>query len=244
MDVQTALLEYGLNDKEIKIYLGLLEHGSKSAHEISKITGILRQTTYDTLSSLEKKGIVSEVEKNTKAYYNAEKPESFLIQLKEKEKLIKDVMAELNSLNGKTQFETKTKQFNGIKGIKLLYNDFLKSKTTIKTIQPDIPEKFLKEYFIENYLSKRVENKIPTQILKEKIVTEFQKSINTDRKKFREVRLSKELNGAETHIVIYDNKVVFLDYRNEPVAVLIENKSFKDSQETLFDALWKNARIF
>jgi len=244
MDAQTALLEYGLDEKEIKIYLSLLEYGSKSAHEISKTTGILRQTTYDILSRLEKKGLISEVEKNTKTYYSAEKPESFLYQLKEKEKLMRDVMNELNSLTNKTLFETKTKQFNGIKGIKLLYEDFLKSKTPIKTIHPEIPEKLLKEYFIDNFSAKRSEKRIPILVLKEKITTEFQKRMNTDKKKLREVRLSKELKNVETHVVLYDNKVVFLDYRNEPVGILIENKAFKETQESMFDSFWKNAKVF
>lgn len=244
MDIQTALNEYGLDEKETKVYLYLLEHGTSSAHDISKFTSVLRQTAYDTLSKLAKKGLISETVINKKTNYAASEPEALLYTLKEKEKLISGFMKDMKDLQNKNSMETITRQFTGIKGIKTLYEDFLKAKTPIKTIQPDIPEKLLKEYFVENFSIKRIEKNIPMLILKEKISTEFQKSINTNKKKLREVRLSNELKDVETHIVIYDNKVVFLDYRNTPIATLIENEHFKSTQEILFNNIWNKSRIF
>lgn len=244
MDIQTALGEYGLDEKEVKIYLILLKHGRISAHDISRHTGILRQTTYDSLSKLQQRGLVSQIIENKKTYFFVENPEVLVKSLKQKEKNIQDILPELNSLMSISNKDTTAKQYRGLSGIKLIYEDFLESKTPIKTIQPEIPEKILKEYFVENFSVKRVEKKIPILILKEEIETEFQKGINTDKKKFREVKLFKELGKINTHIVIYDNKIAFLNYDLEPVGVIIEDKFMKESQESLFNIIWKLAKTF
>jgi sugar-specific transcriptional regulator TrmB len=244
MDIETALLEYGLDEKEIKAYLALLKYGKSSAHEISRFTGILRQTAYDTLNKLQQKGLITQVIENKKTYYLCESPESLIKLLKQKEKNILDIIPDLNLIKQNLNKETSVKHYKGVQGIRLLYEDFLESKTPIKTIQLDIPEKYLKEYFVENFFIKRVERKIPTLILKEKIESEFQKNIKTDKKKLREVRLSNDLKEVKAHIVIYDNKVVFLDYGPEPTGILIENEYIKKSEEVLFDSIWNKAKVY
>lgn len=244
MDVQTALLEYGFDEKEIKVYLSILKHGKVTAHEISKYTGILRQTCYDTINKLQERGLASQVIENKKTYFFVENPESLIKGLKQKEKNIQDILPELTSLANISNSNTLARQYRGLSGIKLIYEDFLEAKTLIKTIQPEIPEKILKEYFVENFSVKRIDKKIPIFILKEEIETEFQESINTDKKKFREVRLSRELNKIKTHIVIYDNKIAFLNYDSEPSGVIIEDESMKQSQENFFDIIWKKAKEY
>ncbi len=244
MDIKTTLLEYGLDDKEISVYLFLLQNGTNSANGISSGTGILRQTVYDIVSKLENKGFISEIIKNDKKYFIAQDPESFIVILKDKEVIIKNILTELKNLRNISLDKTSTRQFNGIKGIKLIYEDFLKSKTGIKTIQQDIPEKLLKEYFIENFSIKRAEKKIPIKILKSSIQTDFQKSINTDKKKFREVKLIKNLYGVDSHIVLYNGKIAFLDYRDEPSGVVIENEVFFKSLDIIFNVLWNTGKKY
>jgi sugar-specific transcriptional regulator TrmB len=244
MDIQTALAEYGLDEKEIKIYLALLKHGKISAYDLSRHTGILRQTTYDSLNKLQQKGLVSQIIENKKTYFFIENPNSLIKSLKQKEKAIQDILPELNSLMNISTKSTVARQYKGINGIKLIYEDFLESKTIIKTIHPDMPEKVLKEYFIANFSIKRIEKKIPILVLKQKIESEFQKNIKSEKSKFREIRLSKELININTHITLYDNKIAFINYDSEPTGIIIEDKFIKESQENLFDILWKDSKVF
>ncbi len=53
------LEEFGLNDKEAKVYIATLELGQSSAADIAKKSGVHRATTYFTLESLMKMGLVS-----------------------------------------------------------------------------------------------------------------------------------------------------------------------------------------
>jgi len=49
----------GLNEYESRVYLGLLNHGTATASDISEVASIPRPRTYDVLVKLEKKGFVS-----------------------------------------------------------------------------------------------------------------------------------------------------------------------------------------
>ena len=54
---EEVLLELGFNRNEAKVYLALLELGSGTAGDISKISEVHRTNVYDTLKSLLKKDI-------------------------------------------------------------------------------------------------------------------------------------------------------------------------------------------
>ena len=53
------LEEIGLNEKEAKVYIAVLELGEGSASEIAKKSEVNRATTYFTLENLMKIGLVS-----------------------------------------------------------------------------------------------------------------------------------------------------------------------------------------
>ncbi len=67
---QTLMLlnKIGLNDSEAKVYLTLLQNGSISGYEASKLSGISRSKVYLILESLIKKGYImyTQLEKNNK----------------------------------------------------------------------------------------------------------------------------------------------------------------------------------
>src|SRR3989344_989986 len=59
MDNEIALKEYGLNDKEIKVYMALLPLGNINLQEIAKRVDMPRTTIYNTLNYLSNKGLIS-----------------------------------------------------------------------------------------------------------------------------------------------------------------------------------------
>lgn len=237
MDIKTALLDFGLKEKEADVYLALLQIGPSSAQEITKKTGIIRQTVYDILDKLQATGLVSLTSQNTISIFTAKEPKSLVKILDQKKRAVSSVLHQLESLQ-EADNTIVTTQFRGLKGLKLLYDDFLDAKNEILTIQPEIPEQILKEYFISNFLQKRIEYKIPIRILKRDIVTDFQKKIVSNKKEFREVRLLTKLQDIQDHVVIYDNNLIFIDYQNL-VGVKITHGMFIHSQKQIFELLWE-----
>jgi len=66
----------GLSEKEAQIYTFLVESGGAFPTDIAKHTGLNRTTTYKILDTLSVRGLVTELEKRKKYFYQAESPKS------------------------------------------------------------------------------------------------------------------------------------------------------------------------
>src|ERR1035437_2544603 len=75
LDLQKSLEFIGFSEKEVLVYLALLELGKGTVTQISKKAGISRPTGYHVLSSLESKELVKVSGKEPKQEYVAESPD-------------------------------------------------------------------------------------------------------------------------------------------------------------------------
>ncbi|MDQ5968891.1 MAG: HTH-type transcriptional regulator, sugar sensing transcriptional regulator [Patescibacteria group bacterium] len=80
----------GLTDKESQIYTTLAELGGAFPSRISEITKINRSTVYKILLDLQIKGLINEIEKKNKQYYQIEKPQSLIRYAKDQIKIAND----------------------------------------------------------------------------------------------------------------------------------------------------------
>lgn len=69
------LMEFGLDDKEAKIYLAILELGGESVLQIAKKAKLNRVSTYEALKSLSKMGLISSFTKGKRVHYGAADPD-------------------------------------------------------------------------------------------------------------------------------------------------------------------------
>src|SRR5258708_27934173 len=72
MQIEVILKNFGLSEKEISVYLALVELGPSSVREISAKSKVNRGTTYDILRALIKLGIASYYNKESKQYRSEE----------------------------------------------------------------------------------------------------------------------------------------------------------------------------
>ena len=241
MDKKTALIEWGLNEKEASTYLFLIENGLSSVQEISKKTGILRQTVYEIVNKLEHYGLISEISQNKKTFFQAAKPQKLVSLLDEKKSIINSVLPSLEELEERAKSDSNVRVFKGVKGIKTINQEVLECKK-IKTLLPDIGEEFMKEFYIENFSIKRIEKKIPIKVLRGEVKTIYQKTIKTDKEIFREVKFNKELTPIKAQYIIYGNSLAIISFHGEPFGVVIKDPLIHNSIEIMFDVLWKQAK--
>ena len=78
MEIQVILKNFGLSEKEIAVYLALIELGPSSVRDLAAKSKVNRGTTYDILKSLINLGIVSYYNKESKQYFISEPPEKLL----------------------------------------------------------------------------------------------------------------------------------------------------------------------
>ncbi len=69
------LKKSGFSEKEIEIYLALIQHGTSVASDIAEQAEMNRSTTYVILDSLLKRGLVTETERRGVKLFSPNKPE-------------------------------------------------------------------------------------------------------------------------------------------------------------------------
>jgi sugar-specific transcriptional regulator TrmB len=103
--VSEILQQLGFNEKEIKIYLTVLEHGKMAPAQVARLTSINRTTVYAIAKELVAKGVITEDLAGTKSSLIALPPEDLKTlahkeerELENKKILINQAIQELQSI--------------------------------------------------------------------------------------------------------------------------------------------------
>ncbi len=227
---ESFLQELGLSEKEAKVYLALLQFDRSTINELAKKTGVNRTTVYPVLETLEKKGLVSEVNEEKKTYYHAEAPERLetyverqRVLLDEQAGRLKDMIPQIKSIQREVGERPVVKFFEGREGAISAYHEFY-----------DNLEKNNKEgYFIYNRnlvddLYTTNEKDLFLQIRKKKLVypnTVYTKvgediEFKTDGKR---VRLDDKTYPILADITVIDDKILISTLKGKTTSILIKS---------------------
>ena len=244
MDI-SILKKIGLDDKEIRVYLKLLEYGAISVRGLAEISELNRGTTYDILKRLQEMGLISYYYQEKKQKFVAEEPEKLLEILKNKEREIKEteirilsLIPELKSIQGKEGARPTSKFYENKSGIRTILDDLLFSMSEL--------DKKNREYYIysSTEASSDINKAYPT-FTKERIKKEIAvKCISLAKgggvHGLDERRWMDTDEDSATFILIYANKCAFIsrDSQGLPVGVIIENKMIYETQRMIFLKLW------
>ena len=250
MQIQVVLKNFGLSEKEIYVYLTLIEIGSSSVRTISNKAKVNRGTTYDILKSLINMGIVSYYKKESKQYFIAERPETLLAVLEKKQENLLEVKNDIekNLPLFKTLFEKQggkpsVKLYEGLIGIRHILEDVLKSMDNVKektyyvyssaTVRKNV------HLAMKDFSKKRVRRKIKVKTIS---LGEGGGLVGFDERKWMQLPEGK---GKEvirpTYELIYNGKVahISLDNADNPVGIVIENQEIYQTQKLIFEYNWK-----
>lgn len=241
MDKYEALEEFGLENREAKVYVKLLELGEAGASELSKKVNILRPTVYDILDNMIKKGVVSYSISAGRKVFSAVDP-LILEQIVEgKKKLISQFLPELREIAKSSTVKPFVETYIGSKGVKTIYDDMLKEgKEVYHLFNYREYSKTFKLFFIQNFIKRRVEKGIRFKGIVSHI--EDPEVAKSNAEQLRELRTLDSLSDFEATLFIYGDKCGFMTYTETPMGVLIENKIIASSLRVLFECLWKQAR--
>jgi sugar-specific transcriptional regulator TrmB len=236
------LKEFGLSDNEITIYLTLLKTGTSTANRISQITGLKRSTTYDNLSLLITKGIVSGVTKEKVHYFESANPKKIVHLLEEKKEKIQKIIPELLKLKECIGKKTGVTYFEGKKGVLTVLNDILDEKKDLFFYGSRKMALIAFKHYPENFIQKRADKKIK---LKAILAREDRGDVAyKDKKVFSlsELRFLDDLDKVLTNVFIYSDRVAFMSSSENPVGVIIINQEILAQQKLVFNILWKLAK--
>lgn len=240
MDLEFPLKSYGLNDKEIKVYLELLPLGTASLQEIAKRVEFPRSTVYHTLNYLINKGVVGKIIKRGITYYSATDPNKLKDQLIEKEKLIASIIPHLNSLKSLSKTPSNVEIYEGFKGVHTILADLVRVKQQVyyfggykKSLE------VLKH--LPNYVRiNRMERGIPAKIVYD--YTDEPILHTKEYQKVSELRFHDGLKDFPAMIFIYGNKVSMFTFKSDLVGIIITNKDFAEAMKLIFYIYWDQAK--
>ncbi len=232
---EEALKGIGLSEKEIKVYLALLVLGQSSVNAIAKKSNINRVTCYDLLKVLSEKGFVSYVIRSGVKYFEAVNPSKFIDDLKEKQEKIQTILPELQQIKGSIIEKLNMETYEGINGLKSIFNDILKENKQTDFIGAPRMLKSLEFYFPHFIKQKRKQN------IFSRVITEDCKEMFDYKKKSpkKYIKMKFIKNNINITKIIYGNKVAFLTFNKEnSIGILIQDKELAEQERQLFNMLY------
>lgn len=235
--MEKLLQEMGLGKNESKTYLTLLKFGKMRLKDITKVTTLHRQNVLDSLSKLEKKGLVGITMEGRRKVYSAVDPSRLKVILEEKEKKFDALLPTLLSF-GVTHEKPKIDIFVGQEGLKTILNDEISTGETINVMQSSKTV----ELMVDSYLSISRERRWRAGMTMRIIYSKRDVSFATKTKKYpkTEVKCLNEDFGSTT-IDVYGNRTVLV-FGAEPTILRIIDKEVANRFLTLFNMNWKKAK--
>jgi sugar-specific transcriptional regulator TrmB len=243
--IKNLLRRIGFSEKETKVYLATLELGKGTVSEVARRAGVGRTYGYIVLDTLVGKGLVNISGKNPKQEYVAESPRKLYEYLEKELKSQKEMLSEVKemlpelALIHNAEDRPKVKFYEGIEGIKEVYEDTLNSKgdivgfVTYEELHKAMPNYFPKYY--KRRASKGIRGRgIVTDTPEAKIRERLNKSEN------RTTALVPKEFYFYPEINIYDDKVMIASWR-EKLGITIESGEIADAMKKIFKLAWIGA---
>jgi len=237
MELIDLLKKLGLEEKEAKVYLALLQLGEATATIISEKTNLDRTLIYQLTNKLIEKGLLSYIVKNNVRYFSAANPRKILDNLKEEQKEVEKAMPEMLELANTKEETTKVELFRGKEGLKTILNDIIRTKRDYFVFGEEGRFQEVLPIDIHQFLNQIVKNKISEKVL---VREDWRgKAIKSKNSEFR--YLPKKMLSPST-TVIYGNKIAITVWTPPFHVILIKNKEVAESYRVYFEALWKIAK--
>ena len=233
---------FNLDEKEAKVYVAALSLGKSKVSEIAKKALLNRITTYEILKRLARRGLATSVTYKRITYFKVIDPDQFLVKLERQAELAREALPQLLLFKNAGKGKPKVEYFDGIEGIRSIYEDTLncKEKTIYNVANVENLVESVGNDFLDIYIKKRIKKEIRVKVLipDNKTAHEY-----IENEKFqnplREFKFFDEKKfPVPNEIMIYDNKVIMLSFTSK-IGVVIEDHDIAKSLRSLWKLLWE-----
>ena len=251
--ITMLLEEYGLDKKEIKVYICLVEKGELNAYTLAKITGIHRSTVYAILERLLLKGFISKIDKDNKTFYSALDINQTITKIKEKEALLLALTNEIEKISEEgiskvrvLESRESQKQFDynlfnqitqgGIKEVCIMGG----GPSGFLDPEQRSSEDFSSRLFLESLL-KELKRKKTNKDVRIKVIWDEKFKESKLLKLFSELgenKFLKDLPTLTTTVIFGEYLAYLFTMNNTPQVIEIQNKLIAKENRAYFYYLW------
>ena len=237
---EDVLRDLGFSEREIKVYLALLELGSTTVGPIAAKTRLQHSKVYQTLEKLIDRGLINFVLKSKTKYFQAEEPKQILSIIKEKERNFKEILPKLEQRQEQAQSPQTAKVYEGYKAIKSMFESILdeldsKSYYYVFAFRDEYVESPLASIFLRNIHKQLSEKKVDDRLIVYKSVKkEFLKNysgISKIKYKFTSLKIPFGL-------MIVNDKVINWVWGKRPTAIETISRQIAEQYKEFFLEIW------
>lgn len=245
MNTVEVLKTFGLEPRETRIYLALLESGPASIRDIADRASINRGTTHELLKRMQQKGIVSYFPKGKRRHFSAEPPSRLKDLAAQHQEQVSEAMEQLEDkvipqlVHLRPSYgNADVHYYEGDDGIELVLKDILSTVSEQPERQYCVySAKAIRKHLYRpfpNYTRQRVKLDINVRVIA--IGEGGEEAELADRKWIDE----ESSEHAGSYIAIYPPKValISLSEGDLPTAVVIHSPTIADTHQVIFDTLW------
>ena len=245
------LEEVGLTKTEIKIYLALLRLGQTTTTNIIREANINASKVYEFLDKLIQKGLASYVIQSNKKYFTATDPKNLKEFLREKEEKIQEqqiqidnLIPSLNSIKAESKGAIKSETYEGLKGLKSIYEKILsilkKGQTQYVIGAPRIGNELLEGYIL-NWHKKRIKNGIECKYIYDANARDYGKV--RKEMKYTKVKYMPNNISSPIWVEIFGDYVMVGHLKGyNAIMFLIQDKEIAKGYLDYFNLIWKASK--
>lgn len=241
-DLLKRLEDFGLNEKEARVYVALLPYRDIGSSKLIRATGLHGQFVYDALEKLQEKGLARHVIQNGRKKFSAQSPNRLLSLIEEKRLAAQSITKELqNRFAGKHEQDFEVYQGE---------EAFIAHQMDLLRRQPEghelvvfatQTEKYMftmdKYGMSDDYEKLRIEKKISVRY----IGAEAQRTRLVDMDKNRPLWtcriLPKQATGTMS-LDIWANNITIITYSDPMLSFTLTSKEVANGYREFFEAVW------
>lgn len=250
---QELLKHIGLSDNEARVYTALLRGGVLSVSALTKQTKIKRSNLYHVTEALTKKGVIVKMMRHEVAHFQATDPEKLLILVEQQEEQLRHhrealelTLPDLKSLFHLSTQQPSVRSYEGIDGLKKIYEDILKQGKDIRLIRSVLDNNQAKlAQLVKRQIAKQVRAGIHARILAPLMPSTPAKILERDKSNLVERRIMpRDQFTLPSQVMLYGNTVALTDFDHPDtiISTVIENRSIAKTFGTLFEYIWEHSK--
>lgn len=245
--------QLGLDFFESKVYILLLEEGSKTILELSKESKFNRTGVYRIVERLKEMGIVQEIQKDNKRLMSAAPLSQLELIVKEQETkadTLRKMLPEISALISPDATSSipgiQVQFYKGQAGVKRLLENVLNSTSEVLSYTANDLAEFTDLEFVESWRKEFMNRRL---YMRELVGDYFLKLRSVDDVKISNIAAnfkSKYVDDSTLkitqHTIVHGHFVsIIYMHEAEAYAAEIKNTTFANNQAQLFELAWKVA---
>lgn len=234
--------ELGFTEREIKVYIALLETGLTTVGPIAAKTKLQHSKVYETLDKLIEKGLVSFIIISKTKHFQASDPKEILNLIDERKRRFKDVLEELELKQKYSESKQIAVVHEGFKSFKAMFN---RIADELKDEEPYWAFAFKNEYytpaaslFLRKFHQQLENKKVDDRLLG---YISVKKAIKKTFEGNKNIKIKFTENDTPLGVIIIKNKVINLVWGERPTAIEITSEQIYEQYKNFFTELWDKA---